>query len=71
MFQLFHAEQEKAPRKLFQRDEVVLYWNVTGLMECVKWIYVCVLVFVCSDLIRSVVLGVKLALPKQVQLELS
>lgn len=32
---------------------------------------VCVLVFVCSDLIRSVVLGVKLALPKQVQLELS
>lgn len=43
----------------------MLHWNSTDSMESVKSIYVCVLVFILSDLMRSSVLGVKLALPKQ------
>lgn len=55
----------KAPREWSQRGEVVvLYWN-SDLMESVKWIYACMLVFILSDLIRSSVLRVKLALAKQ------
>lgn len=57
----------KAPRELREvRGEVaVLYWNPADLMESVKWVHVCMLIFILSDLIRSSVLGVRLALPKQ------